>query len=89
MKTKRLPFSTPEIRSLIKERDLSHKIARQTSQTRDSLVFKAYKVKVKNELRNAEKLCVHEQIALSQNGNVNTEIQNVFGKSFAVVSLER
>lgn len=69
MKTKRLPFITPEIRSLIKERDLSHKIARQTSQTRDWLVFKAYKikVKVKNELRNAEKLYVHEQILLNQN----------------------
>ncbi|CAB3998969.1 Hypothetical predicted protein [Paramuricea clavata] len=58
---------TPEIRSLIKERDLSHKIARQTSQTRDWLIFKAYKIKVKNELRNAEKLYVHEQILLNQN----------------------
>ena len=59
MKTKRLPFITPEIRSLIKERELSQKIACQTSQTRDWLVFKAYKIKVKNELRNAEKLYVH------------------------------
>lgn len=56
-----------EIRSLIKERDLSHKIARQTSQPRDWLAFKRLKNKVKNELRVAEKQYIEEQILLNEN----------------------
>ena len=68
IRAKPSPFITEEIRSLMKERDLSHKIARDTLQPRDHwLEFKRLKNKVKNELRNAEKQYVQEQILLNRN----------------------
>ena len=67
IRAKPSPFITEEIRSLMKERDLSHKIARDTLQPRDWLEFKRLKNKVKNELRNAEKQYVQEQILLNRN----------------------
>ena len=67
IRAKPSPFITQEIRSLMKERDLSCKIARDTVQPRDWLEFKRLINKVKNELQSAEKQYVQEQILLNRN----------------------
>ena len=65
-KTKPRPFITTEIKALMHERDLAHRIARKTHNLRDWFVFRNIKRHIKLSLQRAESDFVRNEIQMQR-----------------------
>ena len=66
-KAKTRPFITAEIKTLMHQRDLAHRIARKTHNPRDRLIFRNIKRQVKFDLQLAESDFVRNKIQTNKN----------------------
>jgi hypothetical protein len=66
-KAKPRPFITAEIKILMHQRDLAHRIARKTHNPRDWLIFRNIKRQVKIDLQPAESDFIKNEIQTNNN----------------------
>ena len=66
-KVKPRPFITAEIKTLMHQRDLAHRIARKTHNPRDWLIFRNIKRQVKFDLQLAESDFIKNEIQTNRN----------------------